>query len=91
MDVKKMSESEQAEVREICSDNVMYTTPLVWKVGVQKPNESVLAITTGLRQQSVVMKGVLTRYGSVSSVHKVNASTTTSIFCTFHTVFMFIY
>ena len=71
MDVKKMSESEQAEVREICSDSVMYTTPLVWKVGVQKPNESVLAITTGLRQQSVVMKGVLTRYGSVSSVHSI--------------------
>ena len=80
MDVKKMSESEQAEVREICSDSVMYTTPLVWKVGVQKPNESVLAITTGLRQQSVVMKGVLTRYGSVSSVYS-------SIVFTFPTIF----
>ena len=79
MDVKKMSESEQAEVREICSDNVMYTTPLVWKVGVQKPNESVLAITTGLRQQSVVMKGVLTRYGS-DQVYTV-------FFCTFPTFF----
>ena len=77
MDVKKMSESEQAEVREICSDSVMYTTPLVWKVGVQKPNESVLAITTGLRQQSVVMKGVLTRYGSVSSVHTIFCTCTT--------------
>ena len=71
MDVKKMSEAEQANVREYCTDNVMYTAPLVWRKGVPKPNESQLSISTGLRQASVAVKGTVTtiypRWGVLST------------------------
>jgi len=58
MDVKLMSEAERREIKELCSDDVMYATPLVWKVGVSKPNESVMVISRH-RQNRIVMKGVV--------------------------------
>ena len=56
MDVKKMSDAELSEVQEVCSESVLYTTPLVWKQA--KPNESVMSVNRG-NERNLVLKGTV--------------------------------
>lgn len=60
MDVRKMSEREIMELRETSSENVMYTTPLVW--AGNKPSEALTSISLHKQRHSIVKASVIRLY-----------------------------